>query len=105
VANKEQTKALQPKKNEEKAVLDKKNQPVVAKAKKPQASGAQPKKRSFTFFSDIIGELKKVVWPTRQETVRLTLIVIGLCVFMGLILGAVDYGFSELVAKVFLGGK
>ena len=105
MANKEQIKVLAPKKNEEKAVLDKKSQPAVAKAKKPQASGAQPKKRRFTFFSDIIGELRKVVWPTRQETVRLTLIVIGLCVVMGLILGAVDYGFSELVAKVFLGGK
>jgi preprotein translocase subunit SecE len=105
VANKEQAKVLPPRKNGEKAVLDKKSQPAVAKAKKPQASGAPPKKRRFTFFSDIVGELKKVVWPTRQETTRLTLIVIGLCVVMGLILGAVDYGFSELVAKVFLGGK
>ncbi len=105
MANKEQIKVLAPKKNEEKAVQDKKSQAAVAKAKKPQASGAQPKKRRFTFFSDIIGELKKVVWPTRQETIRLTLIVIGLCVVMGLVLGAVDYGFSELVAKVFLGGK
>jgi len=105
VANKEQIKVLAPKKNEEKAVQDKKSQPAVAKAKKPTASGTQPKKRRFTFFADIIGELKKVVWPTRQETIRLTLIVIGLCVVMGLVLGAVDYGFSELVAKVFLGGK
>jgi preprotein translocase subunit SecE len=104
VANKEQAKVLQPGKNEEKAVQDKKSQPAVAKAKKTQASGVPAKKRRFTFFSDIVGELKKVVWPTRQETTRLTLIVIGLCVVMGLILGAVDYGFSELVAKVFLGG-
>ena len=105
MANKEQAQALPPKKNEEKAGPDKKSQPVVAKAKKPQISGTQPKKRRFTFFSDIIGELKKVVWPTRQETIRLTLIVIGLCIVMGLILGAVDYGFSELVSKVLLGGK
>jgi preprotein translocase subunit SecE len=105
VANKEQAKDLLPKKNEEKAVQDKKSQTAVVKAKKPQAPAAPPKKRRFTFFADIVGELKKVVWPTRQETTRLTLIVIGLCVVMGLILGAVDYGFSELVAKVFLGGK
>ena len=104
MANKEQTNVLPPKKNEEKAVQDKKSQPVVAKAKKAQASGAPPKKRRFTFFADIVGELRKVVWPTRQETTRLTLIVIGLCVVMGLILGAVDYGFSEFVAKVLLGG-
>lgn len=104
MANKEQANVLPPKKNEEKAVLDKKSQPVAAKAKKAAASVAPPKKRRFTFFADIVGELRKVVWPTRPETTRLTLIVIGLCVVMGLILGAVDYGFSELVAKVFLGG-
>ena len=102
--NKEQVKVSQPNKAQSQAVQDKKSQ-APAKAKKPQASASQPKKRRFTFFSDIIGELRKVVWPTRQEAIRLTLIVIGLCVVMGVLLGAVDYGFSELVAKVFLGGK
>jgi len=104
VANKEQVKVFPPNKTENKAVQDKKSQ-AAAKAKKPQAQVGQPKKRRFTFFSDIIGELRKVVWPTRQETIRLTLIVIGLCVVMGVVLGLVDYGFSELVAKVLLGGK
>jgi len=104
VANKEQIKVLEPNKTEGKAVQDKKSQ-ALAKAKKSQAPATQPKKRRFTFFSDIIGELRKVVWPTRQETIRLTLIVLGLCIVMGVILGAVDYGFSELVAKVLLGGK
>ncbi len=104
MANKEQIKVSPPEKTTDKAVQDKKNQ-VVAKAKKPQVPAGQPKKRRFTFFSDIIGELRKVVWPTRQETIRLTLIVLGLCIAMGVVLGAVDYGFSELVAKVLLGGK
>ena len=104
MANTEQVKGLQPDKNEDRAVQDKKGQ-ALTKAKKSQAQAVQPKKRRFTFFVDIVGELRKVVWPTRQETIRLTLIVIGLCVVMGILLGAVDYGFSELVAKVFLGGK
>jgi preprotein translocase subunit SecE len=104
VANTEQVKGLQPDKTEDRAVQDKKSQ-ALTKAKKTQSQAAQPKKRRFTFFVDIVGELRKVVWPTRQETIRLTLIVIGLCVVMGILLGAVDYGFSELVAKVFLGGK
>jgi len=104
VANKEQVKVSQPDKTQDQSAQDKKSQ-ALAKAKKPQAQSAQPKKRRFTFFADIIGELRKVVWPTRQETIRLTLIVIGLCVVMGLLLGAVDYAFSELVAKVLLGGQ
>jgi preprotein translocase subunit SecE len=94
----------QPGKNQDKAAQDKKSQ-AVAKARKSQGAAAQPRKRRFTFFADVIGELRKVVWPTRQETIRLTLIVLGICILMGAVLGAIDYGFSELVAKVLLGGK
>jgi preprotein translocase subunit SecE len=93
--NKTQPKTLQPVKSNDK----------VVKAKKPAAQAGQPKKRRFAFFADIGNELKKVVWPTRQEITRLSLIVIGICLIMGLLLGVIDYGFSELVAKVFLGGK
>jgi preprotein translocase subunit SecE len=66
---------------------------------------AQPKKSRFRFIGETISELRKVVWPTRQEAIRLTLIVIAVTVAAGLILGAVDYGFTELVSKVFLGGR
>jgi preprotein translocase subunit SecE len=31
--------------------------------------------------------------------------VIAVCAVVGILLGAIDYGFSELVARVFLGGK
>ncbi|MDD5312688.1 MAG: preprotein translocase subunit SecE [Dehalococcoidia bacterium] len=104
MANKEQTKVLQPD-NEIKVTQDKKSQSVAAKQKKSQPQAAQPKKRRFAFITDIVGELRKAVWPTRQETLRLTLIVLGICIAMGIFLGAIDYGFSELVAKVLLGGK
>lgn len=65
----------------------------------------QQKKSRFRFIGETISELRKVVWPTRQEAIRLTLIVIAVTVAAGLILGAVDYGFTELVSKVFLGGR
>jgi preprotein translocase subunit SecE len=83
----------------------KKNEKPVQDKKKNQGQVGQPKKRRFAFVMDIVNELKKVVWPTRQELIRLSLIVIGLCLVMGLLLGTLDFGFSELVAKVFLGGK
>jgi preprotein translocase subunit SecE len=74
--------------------------------KKSQPQSIKPTKRSrFAFVGDIIGELKKVVWPSRQETLRLTAMVIGLCVAVGLILGILDYGFAELVSKIFLRGS
>lgn len=51
------------------------------------------------YFMEVKSELAKVVWPTRQATIRYTLIVIAFGVAIGLILGAADYGLTQLIAK------
>ena len=58
----------------------------------------------FRFFSEIIAELKKVVWLSRREAAYLTGVVLIVAATMGAFLGAIDYGFTNLVNKVFLGG-
>ncbi|MDO8498026.1 MAG: preprotein translocase subunit SecE [bacterium] len=40
--------------------------------------------------SDIIEELKKVSWPSRKETIRLTVIVISISLIIGLYIGIID---------------
>lgn len=57
----------------------------------------------FRFIGDIIAELKKVVWLSRRETIYLTTLVLIVTLAMGILLGAVDYGFTQLVDKLFLG--
>jgi len=57
----------------------------------------------FRFIGDIIAELKKVVWLSRREAAYLTGLVLIVSIICGIVLGAVDYGFSGLVEKVFLG--
>jgi preprotein translocase subunit SecE len=52
--------------------------------------------RASGFVREIRSELRKVVWPTRQEAINLTLIVIGVSAAVGLFLGLVDFGFTEL---------
>ena len=52
--------------------------------------------RASGFVREICSELRKVVWPTRQEAINLTLIVIGVCAAVGLFLGLVDFGFTEM---------
>jgi preprotein translocase subunit SecE len=42
------------------------------------------------YFSETTGELRKVSWPTRQEAIQLTIIVLVVMVFMGIFLGLVD---------------
>lgn len=43
-----------------------------------------------TFTREIIEELKKVTWPTRKETMRLTIIVIGISLIIGIYIGIID---------------
>jgi len=42
------------------------------------------------YFNETVGELRKVSWPTRQEAVQLTIIVLIVMVFMGAFLGLMD---------------
>lgn len=42
------------------------------------------------FATDVFDELKKVSWPSRAETIRLTLIVIGVSLIIGLYVGIID---------------
>ncbi|MBU1327015.1 preprotein translocase subunit SecE [Patescibacteria group bacterium] len=42
------------------------------------------------FIQEVITELKKVTWPTRRETVKLSVVVIAISVIVGLFIGGVD---------------
>ena len=48
------------------------------------------------YYRETVGELKKVVWPTREEALRLTWIVLVVITIMAIILGTADYLFSQL---------
>ena len=71
---------------------------------KRYAVAPKPIASRFKFIGETITELKKVVWPTRRETIHLTVMVIIISVVVGAILGTLDYGFTHLVDSVFLGG-
>ena len=57
----------------------------------------------FKYVGEIINELKKVVWLTRREIAYLTTLVLVIAILAGITLGALDYGFSGLIDKIFLG--
>jgi len=54
------------------------------------------------YFRGSIDELKKVSWPTRQETVRYSIVVIVAIIISVGILTLVDYGLSSLVDIIFI---
>ncbi len=71
-----------------------------------QAAAGRPViSRVRSYIGEVISELKKVVWPTREEARRLTIMVIIIAGAIGLFLGVVDYGFTHLVEWIVgLGG-
>jgi preprotein translocase subunit SecE len=52
------------------------------------------------WWRETIGELRKVVWPTRKEALRLTWIVICVIIVMGALLGGLDFGFTKLIGLI-----
>jgi preprotein translocase subunit SecE len=48
-------------------------------------------------FREVRSEMKKVVWPTREETIRLTIVVIAISVVISVILFVADSLFLSLV--------
>lgn len=67
-----------------------------------KASTSKRRLPSFGFIGNIIGELRKVTWPTRQEAIRLTIMVLIVCAVIGVILALLDWGFGRLIRDVLL---
>ena len=59
-----------------------------------------PGKRFFAFGQESVAEAKRVVWPTRKETIQTTAVVIAFAVTMALFLWAVDVGLMFVVNKM-----
>ncbi len=53
--------------------------------------------RITIFLKEVKVELKKVNWPTRQETINYTLIVIGVSLAVAIFLGGLDFIFTWLL--------
>jgi len=66
-----------------------------------EKASAAPAPKKPRGFSNVIGELKKVVWPTRKETVYLTFVVLLVAAAAGTFLGLWDW-LLQTLAKIFL---
>jgi len=75
---------------------------MTTQAKKVSTKSAPAKKSRFSFFTETVAELRKAHWPTRQEALRLSIMVLVVCAVVGGILGALDLAFTRLF--LLLGG-
>ncbi|GAA1055377.1 hypothetical protein GCM10017608_24980 [Agromyces luteolus] len=82
-------------------VLDEPSEEVVANAKRESAARRNPFARIALFIRQVIGELKKVVTPTRKELASFTAVVLVFVAIMMAIVWGLDQVFSWLVVFVF----
>ena len=52
------------------------------------------------YFRETRGELRRVTWPTREESQRLTMVVIAVTIVFAIFLGALDATFSWVVGRL-----
>ncbi|MBI2196808.1 preprotein translocase subunit SecE [Candidatus Daviesbacteria bacterium] len=52
----------------------------------------------FSFLNEVKEELLKVAWPSREQTIRYTILVVLVAVVVGLFLGGLDYILTAITA-------
>jgi len=55
--------------------------------------------RVVQFFQDVVSELRKAIWPTREETIRLTWVVLVVASIVGALLGGFDFVLSRTFTR------
>lgn len=53
------------------------------------------------FIKETVNELKKVTWPTRAETIKLTIVVIVISLVVGAFIGGLDYVMIMITSLLF----
>jgi len=57
-------------------------------------------KRTQEFIREVVAEFRKVAWPSRQELINSTVVVIAVTVVVSLFLGAVDVVLARIVERI-----
>ena len=69
-------------------------------AVEPQGTMQSKVQDTKEYLEEVRGELKKVTWPTRKETLSTALAVVALVIIVAIYLGVADFIFSRLVALI-----
>jgi preprotein translocase subunit SecE len=78
---------------------DKKGRPT--KARDNQEKRPSLIAKLFRFLREVVGELRKVIWPTRKQLVTYTGVVLVFVIFMVALVWALDLGFGAAVFELF----
>lgn len=79
--------------------------PAVRGGRKDSPDGKQPEKRTgpVTFYRQVVAELRKVVYPTRDQLVTYFFVVLAFVLVMIALVSLLDLGLGKLAFEVFTG--
>ena len=75
---------------------------VSTRASRVISTGPAGRVSPVTFLRETMSELRKSQWPSREETTRLTIVVIALSIAAGFFLGGLDRIFAETFTRYVL---
>ena len=52
------------------------------------------------FFTEVLAEFRRVTWPSRQELINSTVVVLAVTLVIAFFLGVVDIGLARVVEKI-----
>ncbi len=91
-----QTKRLMKKQEEQK-----RKAPARPVAKAPGAPTKRERTKGRVFVKEVIGELKKVAWPSRREVVAYSIVVLVSVIIIGALIFGMDFVFTKAVLGLF----
>ena len=65
-----------------------------------KVTSTQSENRILAYIQETRAELRKVVWPTQEEAINLTIVVLFITLLMTVILGGMDFVFGQVIRFV-----
>jgi preprotein translocase subunit SecE len=59
--------------------------------------------KPFIFLKETQRELKKASWPSREQTIRLTVIVVFVSLVVAVFIGLLDFSFTKITELIIKG--
>ncbi len=78
-----------------------KKPPQRPAAKPPVAAGKKERTKPGQFTREVVAELKKVAWPTRQEVVAYSTVVLISIIVIGALIFGMDFVFAKAVLSLY----
>jgi preprotein translocase subunit SecE len=96
--NREQKRALQ-----KRGEVDDEGQPTRARRQAPGGGGrpSEPRPSVRQYVREVRGELRKVAWPSRDEVVNYSIVVLITLIILTTFIGVLDWGLGEGLLKLF----